>query len=515
MTMDLLVVGLDGLSFNMLDRFDVDAGFVESVRAGGVSGDLTSVDTPTTVPAWTSFATGKDPGSHGVSNMVRQSSDYETTPSRPNTTDAAAYDLLDDALFVNLPASNGRVPAAEGSRLVSAFLAKDEAEAVPDELKELDAYDDYVLDHDASLKVRPKRYLDHVLEITRQRRRFATEAFETYEPRVGFVLFSTPDWAGHILSNLSGEDERREFYSRLVSLVDDCAAEVADLADNVVLMSDHGFEYKHTNLHVSEWLHDEGYFVEADRSTSAADVAVGAARAVARRSERLYGVIRKVHNHIMGTGVGGALTDAASPEVDHPVSTAWELRYGCVYVNDDRFDSPTVDDPQPLREAIRDGLRDLEDDDGNPLFRDVLLAEEAYADPGPEAPDVVARPAQHCFPTGMWSPTGGYASPTENFEHRYRGIVAAEGPAFVEGSVEGMSIVDVLPTVMAALGEPLSPEFDGDARTDVLADVGADDPTVMHPEDVPAPLTRSDVDDDQDERDAVVEERLADLGYIE
>jgi hypothetical protein len=78
-----------------------------------------------------------------------------------------------------------------------------------------------------------------------------------------------------------------------------------------------------------------------------------------------------------------------------------------------------------------------------------------------------------------------------------------------------MSIVDVLPTVMAALGEPLSPEFDGDARTDVLADVGADDPTVMHPEDVPAPLTRSDVDDDQDERDAVVEERLADLGYIE
>ncbi|WP_101297453.1 alkaline phosphatase family protein [Halegenticoccus soli] len=512
--MELLVVGLDGLSYNMLERFDVDLPFLRRTREEGVSGHLTSVDTPTTIPAWTSFATGKDPGSHGVSNMLRQDADYEIGPSRPNATDAAIYDFLDDAVFVNLPASVGRVPAGENTHLVSAMLARDEADAVPDELKELDAYDDYVLDHDASLKVRPSKYLDHVLSISTARHRFAREAFETYQPRVGFVLFSTPDWAGHILSNLSTDRERRTFYATLVSLVDERAADLADLAENVVLMSDHGFEYKHTNVHLAEWLAERGYFVEEETDAGATDLAVRAAKAVASRSDRLYALIRRVHNHIMATEVGSSLASAASPRIDFPNSRAWQLRYGCVYVNDARFDHPTVDDPDALRREIRDGLRELTDEDGRRIFRDVLLPEEAYADPGPDAPDVIARPAPGFFPTTLWSPTGGVTSPTKNYEHRYRGIFAANGPLFAGGgeTIEGMSIVDVLPTTLAALSEPLSPEFDGEARLDALADPA--EPTVTDPVDLPRPRTREDALDGG-ARDGAVEDRLADLGYIE
>ncbi|WP_129115812.1 alkaline phosphatase family protein [Halegenticoccus tardaugens] len=511
--MELLVAGLDGLSYNMLDRFDVDAPFLRRTRGEGVSGDLMSVDTPTTIPAWTSFATGKDPGSHGISNMLRQDASYEVGPSRPNATDAAVYDFLDDSVFVNLPASVGRVPAAENAHLVSAMLARDEADAVPDELKALDAYDDYVLDHDASLKVRPSAYLDHVLGISTARHRFAREAFETFKPRVGFVLFSTPDWAGHILSNLSSDAARRDFYARLVELVDELAADLAGLADNVVLLSDHGFEHKHTNVHLAEWLGDEGYFAEEETTTGATDVAVAAARAAAKRSDRLYALIRRVHNHIMGTAVGASLESAASPQIDFPNSRAWQLRYGCVYVNDDRFDHPTVDDADALRREIREGLRELTDDEGRRIFRDVLLPGEAYENPGPDAPDVIARPAPGFFPTTLWSPTGGVTSPTDNYEHRYRGIFAANGPLFAGGeAIEGLSIVDALPTILAALGEPLSPEFDGEARLDALAEPA--EPSVLSADEVPRPRTRPG-DLDGTDRDGAVEDRLADLGYIE
>jgi predicted AlkP superfamily phosphohydrolase/phosphomutase len=512
--MELLIVGLDGLSYNMLERFDIDLPYLNETREEGVSGHLMSVDTPTTIPAWTSFATGKDPGSHGVSNMLRQGPDYDVGPSEPNTTDAAAYDLFDDSVFVNLPASVGRVPAADNAHLVAAMLAKDKADAVPDHLKELDAYDDYILDHDRSLKMRPDTYLDHVLEISTNRYRFAKEAFETYDPRVGFVLFSTPDWAGHILSNLSSDAKREQFYTQLVELVDEKTAQLAEQADNVVLMSDHGFEYKHTNIHLAEWLADEGYFVEEQSATGVADVAVDAAKAVAKRSERLYSVIRKVHNLIMGTEVGSKLESAASPQIDYPNSRAWQVRYGCVYINDARFDHPQVDDPDALRREIRDGLRSLTDDDGEKIFRDVVLPEEAYANPGPNAPDVIARPAQHLFPTTLWSPTGGVTSPTSNYEHRYRGLFAARGPLFESGgaTVEGMNIVDVLPTVMAALGDPLSPEFDGIVREETLANPG--DLTYLDAGDVPAALTRED-DLGSENRDEAVQERLADLGYLE
>lgn len=512
--MELLVIGLDGLSTNMLEQFDIESPYISDVLEEGVSGDLTSVDTPTTLPAWTSFATGKDPGSHGLSNMIQQSPDYETSPLKTNTTDAAAYDLVDDAMFVNLPASVGRVPAAENTSLVSAMLAEDESDAVPDHLQDLNAFDDYLLDHDKALKKRPDEYFDHVCEITRARRDFAAEAFETYDPRFGFVLFSTPDWAGHLLSNFSDNETRAGYYQQLLEVVDECTADVAGMADNVVLMSDHGFERKHTNVHVNDYLRDAGYLTEESGSLSAANLAVETAKAIGKRSDYLYELIRRTYNYIIATDVGQNLQDAAEPEIDYPNSEAWQLRYGCLYVNDDRFDHPTVDDPDPLRRELQAELADLTDEAGNPLFRDVLLPGEAYEDPSEWVPDVIARPAPGHYPTMLESPTGEYASKTDNYNHRYRGIFAAQGPRFSDGgNVEDMSIVDVLPTMMAALDVPLSPEFDGEVRRDALTD--GIEVRYRSPEEVPAPRSREDSATDQDARDDAVEDRLEDLGYLE
>ena len=456
--MELLIIGLDGLSTNMLDRFDIEPEYINRVLKNGASGDLVSVDTPTTLPAWTSFATGKDPGSHGLTNMIQQASDYETSPLRTNTTDAAAYDLIDDALFVNLPASVGRTPVAKNTHLVSAMLAEDKEDAVPSQLQQLDTFEDYILDHDKSLKKNPQTYFDHVCEITRARRDFAAEAFDKYDPRLGFVLFSTPDWAGHLLSNFSDDETRRQYYQQLLSVVDTCTEDLAKRADNVVLMSDHGFEWKHTNIHINDFLVKRGYLQEAESSVSAANIAVQIAKAVGKRSSVLYEKIRQLYNYIIATDVGQTLQEAAEPNIDYSSSKAWQLRYGCVFLNDERFDHPTVDDPDALRRQLRMELAELTDDDGSPLFRDVLLTEEAYSDPGEWAPDVIARPAPGCYPTLLKSPTGGYSSDTNNFNHRYNGLFAATGPLFAdETTIEAPSIIDVLPTVMAVLGVPLSP----------------------------------------------------------
>lgn len=512
--MELLVIGLDGLSTNMLDRFDIEPEYISRVLDEGVSGDLMSVDTPTTLPAWTSFATGKDPGSHGLTNMIQQSADYETSPLQTNTTDAGAYDLIDDAMFINLPASVGRVPAADNTHLVSAMLAEDKYDAVPDHLQELSAFDDYILDHDKSLKKNPDAYFDHVCDITRARRDFAVEAFDAHEPRLGFVLFSTPDWAGHLLSNFSDDETRGQYYRQLLTVVDECTADLASRAENVILMSDHGFERKHTNIHINDYLRDEGYLREEGSSLSPAGVAVETAKAVGKRSSFLYEKIRQVYNYIIATDVGQSLQAAAEPDVDYPNSDAWQLRYGCVYVNDDRFDHPTVDDPDALRTQLREELSSLTDDDGEPLFRDVFFPEEAYADPGDWAPDVIARPAPGCYPTMLESPTGGYASETNNYNHRYRGIFGATGPLFATNErIDGASIVDILPTVMAALTEPLSPEFDGSVIRDAF--VGDIDVEHRDADAIPAPRLRSDDETDQRARDDAVEQRLEDLGYLE
>ncbi|MFB6129210.1 MAG: alkaline phosphatase family protein [Salinigranum sp.] len=512
--MDLLIVGLDGLSFNMLERFDIELPYFDRVRGEGISGDLMSVDTPTTFPAWTSFATGKDPGSHGISDMITQDSDYSVHAVSHTPDEPSICDFFDNGVFVNLPTSTGRIPASENTHVVSAFGAKDKAEAVADEMKDLPAYEDYIVSHNPKLKATPKRYLRHVIEISEARKEFSRQAFERYDPDVGFVLFSTPDWAGHLLSGLSSEAQRKEFYTRLLTAVDSYTEELAGFADNVVMLSDHGFERKRGTIHVNNWLRDQGYLVEKQGdSASASDLTMDVAMAVAKRSDLLYGIMQRIHNRILALDWGSSLLQSVRPDVDYERTTAWQLRYTTIYVNDDRFDTPTVEDPERLRREIRDGLRDLTGDDGKPIFRDVVFPEEAYNDPGPDAPDVIARPAPGYHPLRAWSPKGGVTSPTSSYEHRYRGIFVADGPLFESGTVEGMDIIDVLPTVMAALGESLSPDFDGEARTDVLA--GQVEPTVRPAADVPEVRIRTVDEGSAAEREEVVEERLADLGYLE
>jgi len=193
----------------------------------------------------------------------------------------------------------------------------------------------------------------------------------------------------------------------------------------------------------------------------------------------------------------------------------WQLRYGCLYLNDDRFASPQVseDEAEKLQADLVAGLEELETENGDPIFREVLTPEEAYADPVDDVPDVIPRPASGHHAITHWSPTGGYTSPTDSFEHRYRGIIAARGPMFESGEVEGMSIVDMLPTIMMALGEPLSPDFDGEARTDLLADPPG--VTWRDADEMPEARVRRETDSEREERESTVEDRLADLGYME
>jgi hypothetical protein len=67
--------------------------------------------------------------------------------------------------------------------------------------------------------------------------------------------------------------------------------------------------------------------------------------------------------------------------------------------------------------------------------------------------------------------------------------------------------------MLAALGEPIALDFDGVARTDVLA--GDAEVSVLDPTDIPRPRTREEADDRGEARDEVVEDRLEDLGYLE
>lgn len=518
--MQLLILGLDGLSANMIQRFDPNTPFISQVRDEGVAGDLRSVNPPATFPAWTSFATGLDPSSHGVTNMVKQQSDYSTPPTTGNQSDQAIYDFLDNAALVNLQGSYGRVPSGDDTTLVTGKLAPDKSEAVPEHLHGLPSYEQYqVFKDDAFVgtgkHANPEAYVDHLNEIIDSKYAFADAVFEAEEPDVGFVLFSAIDWLSHFLGEAESETQAEAWFTRLIEQVDDYAANLAADAENVVLVSDHGFEEKEYTVHINEWLRDKGYIAESQiegGSNSAIDLLyeIVSQSSLARdAAQRVYGLLQK-----MDADITEEIADAQNITIDHSRSVAWDIRDGCIYLNDERFADPQVDADE--REAIINelinGLSDITLNDGRPAFRDVVRADKVYASPSGMVPDILARPARGVKPAQTQAAGEGYVTSTTKWEHRYDGIFAASGPLFESSAtVERMNLIDVLPTLLHALDQPISPRFDGEVYTDVVATTR--DPLVLDENNLPLALTSSD-DESQPGTEDVVKERLEDLGYV-
>ena len=82
----VLIIGLDGATFDVIGPL-MDEGWMPRLREavrGGASGILCSTTPPITPAAWTTFLTGKQPGSHGILDFERY--DPPTNTLRFNST---------------------------------------------------------------------------------------------------------------------------------------------------------------------------------------------------------------------------------------------------------------------------------------------------------------------------------------------------------------------------------------------------------------------------------------------
>ena len=77
------IVGLDGATLDLIVPW-VEQGELPTlarIMREGTVGQLTTVIPPMTGPAWTSFATGKNPGKHGIVDFVqRRAGSYDIVP---------------------------------------------------------------------------------------------------------------------------------------------------------------------------------------------------------------------------------------------------------------------------------------------------------------------------------------------------------------------------------------------------------------------------------------------------
>jgi predicted AlkP superfamily phosphohydrolase/phosphomutase len=548
----LIVVGLDGASLDLIEPWTADGSLPNLARLAerGAWGRLRSTIPPATFPAWTSLTTGVNPGRHGVLDFTeRVPGTYRVRFVNARRRRAAAlWSRFGAAGFrtavLTVPgtyppdAVNGVMVSGWDSPLATAVdgsfvhprAFRDEIRAAVGRVPFADFQE---------METGPgwhEEALAKLLDGIAQRTRLVLHCLRKEAWDFLMVVFGESDTVAHHFWRFHDARSPRHAPSpfadairRVYRALDDALGTiVAALPPDatVAVVSDHGSGgASDVVVHPNRRLHDCGLlgFTAAPPRWSAglrrAALGVVPLGLQGRLLRALPGVSGALEASVRFAGIDWRATQAYSEELDYAPS---------VWLNVVGREPEGIVPPSAyhdVREGVVNALTTWRYDDGRPVVARVWRREEVlHGDATERAPDLLLELAlldgysPSCVRSGTPGPAVRRLEPHEhgagkgagmNGAHRRDGVFMLAGPGVHGvGDLGACDVVDVVPTLLAAVGRPIPDGLDGVACTRVLAAAPrfeADGVTVPAPADVPLDAAG----------EAEIAARLAALGYTE
>ncbi len=483
-----IVVGLDGASFDLLKPW-VEAGDLPALKQifeTGVTGDLRCVPPPVTSPNWKAYATGKNPGKLGIfwwHNVdVENQRVYRPVDRYHDHTEY--WDIIADHDEVGVIGVPTTYPpqSIDGVVVAGAPDAEDSGYTHPPSLEaELESKFNYRPTKNGLIGDGNSDACEEVLELIDTR--FETAQYLLDERSLSFLQVTT-----FYINALHHNLWDHEYTMRGWEIIDDHLASFLEDDCNLVLMSDHGHTEIETVFNINAWLEQEGYL---EYETSVTDTLYN----LGINADRLKRFLVGVDSHIPAAEVRTMVEDATPQWVinrlpdedgelggskheiaDWEASDAIASAQGPVYLTCGR-NHPHYDD---IRSELITKLSTLTDHHGWPIANGVYRADEVYNGPYlSEAPDIIIDKAPHVNVREGFGAADVFQdsdSKWEGVNHR-DGIFAATGPAFTDGTIENLSILDLAPTLLHLHNCTVPSDMDGTVRHEVFADEAPSIPT--------------------------------------
>jgi predicted AlkP superfamily phosphohydrolase/phosphomutase len=531
MTRDVLLIGLDGATFDILDPL-MDEGVMPVLRdliGTGVRATLESTVPALTPPAWTSLVTGRGPGSHGIFDFFRK--DEESSPlfrflTSRDVACPAIWSFANDnglrSTVLNFPLTfpppkiaghivpGGFMPwrqlrlgcHPEGLfdqlRTLPSFNARELALDMTHEAKAIEGCADDEYEPWVEMHIRRERQW---VDIARHLRRTEPSEFTS-------LLFDGTDKIQHLCWRFVDpalrqtiaspwerrvRDKVREYYSQLDALIGELRDSFADAT--IIVASDHGFGPQLRTFYVNSWLEQMGLLAWQDGQAPASCNA--AALGLNQLARHVYQIdwsrTRAFAPMPSGNGVHIVKADEAHPNgVTHSEYLAFRdwLAAQLAGVKDEETGESVV-----ARVSTRDQL-----------FRGPSLA---------LAPDLTLELEDGGLMSILSSPETVRRRPAPTGTHRPTGIFIAAGPEIRQGiCLAPLSILDVAPLMLHELGLPIPAALEGAFRAEAI-EVRALSMRPARYENVST--TASNVGDVllDSEAEAEILQRLQALGYVE
>jgi len=509
--MATLVFGLDGGNWELIEPWikSGDLPTIKHLRDNGVWGISESVLPPVTCPNWKCYASSQPPGHHDVYwwEKVNRNDVTVDVPDADSFTAPELWDYLDDEALV---AGVMNLPMTYPPRDVGEFIiaggprSREEEFTFPPELEdELESQFDY--------RVHPKNVVtsnedaggvDATLELIETRFETARTLLEKRDLDFLHLTIFHLNVLQHYFYD--GEPTRRAW-----ELIDREIKKFLNDGHTIFLMSDHGCTEIETVFHINEWLKEEG-LLTMEPTTADLLMKLGITQ------ERLAGVVRSlglesaIRKHVPRRLVErfpddeGIKRDNKFEKVVTDESDAIASGQGLVYVLHESG-SPVYEEKVS---RLVDRLSTLETPAGTRVATEVYRGEEIYPHGNPRyRPDIVFNQTPGLHTSGAVGKEQIFESPGRwRAENVREGMFVAYGEGIDPlGKIDPISILDIAPTILHAMGLDVPESFEGEP----IREVDPHGRSVTYRPSLPdrGEGTATESDD--------VEERLADLGYLE
>lgn len=532
----MILLGLDGGTFRLLEHY-IKSGVMPNLagmRDGGAWGVLNSTFPPTTPPAWSSCMTGTNPGRHGIFDFREP---YHKDPTRAlissySIRSAKIWHYLEKSnktsILLNVPLTYP--PERINGCAISGLMtpSEDVDYTYPKELRSelIKAVGRYIVNidipqYDIEHPDDAKRFFDELDDMTQLRAR----AFEWLlsEKRWDFFMavFVFSDRIQHLFWKVIDPEldfqrpdaeairerteklfcEFDEFLGRLIKSLDDDTT--------LFLISDHGFGSTETWFNANTWLSKLGYLkLETAQffKKRAFALAVNLAESRFGKSVIPRGFTRKARMRVR--------SKRSTFKTDLPYSLDMNRTkaFFAGIPSQGIFVTQKADERERVKKELKEKILELKLPDGSQAADEVWFAEEIYSGPETEfAPDIVfvlknfsvlARPI-----LGDWKVFRASANSPNGF-HRKDGIFFAYGKSVKPAKLEQLEMVDVMPTVLYAMGEKVPKDLDGRVKTEIFNSPSS----VEFCESIVPPYL--DEEAFSEDEQAEIKRRLSGLGYF-
>lgn len=496
--MRIFVLGLDGATFDCLDPL-IDEGILphlDQLRREGAWGPLATIFPPVTAPAWLALATGLNPGKTGVFDYINKATPDGTrmlSISSLYYKDRALWDYLN---LKNLSVGIFNYPTLSPPPQVLGFsvsgIGKYEKEPLtyPPELEQVlgKITGGYIL----KLNLRSPRYKRNIrlffddLDLLMDKQWRALRFLVRERPwDFFFSVFSFTDWMQHILwkdidprhplhdpkASPAVMKKYKETWRKIDGMIGDLLSFIG-YGTQFLLVSDHGAGPLDSVFYANTWLAQKGWLKK--KQLGWRGFLADKLRLLSEGFDNKYysAFLQRIKTKLVK--IHGT-EDLIDTENSLAYSPEHNTMFGCVTL------TPRGKAQTGFREKLIRAIKELPATFEGIDHVSVYLPEDIYSGSCINlAPDIFFVLNQYratceiAFSRQAFVPAPSLVMRTGG--HLPNGVLVARGSAFKKGRYDGLSILDVAPTILALYNVDIPPQMDGKVMArcllpDVLASI--------------------------------------------